>query len=187
MRRVSGLAVWACVIALSLPTRAGTVALECTEPGGAEPSAITLTYDGDAEGTLKVVASFGEFPLRAERNATEADVNGTKVTQTAIRGDGEVEVVMPAKAALEACIVSKRQSGDTDDMLGLMACQSTVATERRTASVHVEIGMHSDSPEPFVYITRGYLEVSKDYLVNGAPAGFITIQSVPPPKCTVRP
>ncbi len=182
MRRVSGLAVWACVIALSLPTRAGTVALECTEP-----APMTLTYDDDAEGTLKVVASFGEFTLKAERNATEADVNGTKVTQTAIRGDGEVEVGMPAKAALEACIVSKRQSGDTDDMLGLMACQSTVATERRTASVHVEIGMHSDSPEPFVYITRGYLEVSKDYLVNGAPAGFITIQSVPPPKCTVRP
>lgn len=148
---------------------------------------MTLTYDGEAEGTLKVVASYGEFTLKAERSAAEADVNGTKVTQTAIRGDGEVEVGMPSKTALEACIVAKRQPGDTDDMLGLMACLATVESEKRTAGVHVEIGMHSDTPEPFVFVTRGYLEASKDYLVNGAPAGFITIQSVPPPKCTVRP
>ena len=193
MRRSTGsVSTLAVAVAMLWGANAGhaeTLTVICEERDTGKASTLTATYEGEADGsltgTLKVVGSFGGMTLPATWTDLEADVNGVKIKQTAILADGTVEVMVPAKAALEACIVAKRQPDDTDDHQSLMACRNTVEAEKREVNVHVDIGLHSDSPEPSVFHTFTYLELSKDYQVNGAPKGFITIESSPPPKCKV--
>ena len=171
----------------STPGRATTLAFDCEEQDAGKPAAMTITYDGEASGTLKIVGSFGEMSLPATMTEADIEIDGQKVRQTGIRAFGKATVLMPAKAALEACIAGKRDPGETDDILGLMACRTAVETASSEIKADVEIALHATSPEPFVYLKRTYLEKSEGFLSgSGQPGGLISIESVPPPKCVVH-
>ena len=167
------------------PAHAETLAFTCEEKDAGKPATMTITYEGEASGTVKIVGSFGEVSLPATKEVTEVEVEGQKVKQTGIRAFGEAKVMMPAKAALEACISGKRQPDETDDILGLMACRAVVEPAESAIKADLELVFHGDGTDPFVYLKRTFLEKSNDYLSgNGEPGGFIAIESLPPPDCT---
>ncbi len=178
-----GLAIAA--LALSLPASAASLAFTCEEKDAGKPATMTLTYEGEATGTLKVVASFGEMLLPATKEETEVEVDGQKVKQTGIRAFGEAKIMMPEKAAFEACIVKSRMPDMDDDILGVMGCRSQVAPAPTDATVNVEVVMGGAVGGPLVFLNRTYVEQSIDYLAgNGKKGGRIAIESVPPPACT---
>lgn len=178
----SSLAISACLGAP--PARAESLAFDCEELDAGKPARMTITYEGDASGMAKVTGSFGEMSLPATKEETEIEVEGQKVMQTGIRAFGTTKILMPGKAALEACIAAKRQPDETDDILGLMACRTTVEPAPSEVKVSFELAFQGDAGDPFVYVKRTYLEESSDYLSgNGTKGGFISIESVPPPSC----
>jgi hypothetical protein len=174
-------------LALPLPARAAPLSITCEEQGGAsQPATMTITYEGEAQGMLKVTASFGDMSLPATYEEQEIDIGGQKARQTGIRAFGTAKVRMPDKAALEACIAGKRAPDETDDVLGLMACQGTVETADAEikADVEIAIGGAFEAGTAWVYMKRTYLEPSEGYLDgSGQPGRSITIETVPPPKC----
>lgn len=178
----SSLSVGACICAA--PASATSLAFACEELDAGKPSKMTIAYEGEASGTVKVTGSFGELTLPATMEKTEIDVEGQKVLQTGIRAFGTAQILMPGKVALETCIASKRQPGETDDILGLMGCRTTVEQAPSEAKVSFELAFQGDAGDPFVYLKRTYLEESSDYLSgSGSKGGFISIESVPPPSC----
>jgi hypothetical protein len=186
MRYHLGLALpLALCVGLASPAQANTLAFTCEERDAGKPATMTIAYEGEATGTLKIAGSFGEMSLPATKEETELEIEGQKVKQTGIRAFGEAKVLMPGKAALEACIAGKRAPDETDDILDLMACRGTVALALSAVTASVELVFHAGAPDPFVYLKRTYAEKSNDYLSgNGKTGGFISIESVPPPTCT---
>ncbi|MFO1171669.1 MAG: hypothetical protein U1E49_11940 [Hyphomicrobiaceae bacterium] len=178
----AGAAIGVCLYAA--PASAASLAFDCEELDAGKASKMSIVYDGEASGTLKVIGSVGEMSLSATMEKTEIEVEGQKVMQTGIRAFGTAKTVMPGKAALEACITGKRQPDETDDILGLMACRTTVEPAQAEAKVSLELSFQGETGDPFVYVKRTYLEESSDYLSgNGKKGGFISIESVPPPSC----
>lgn len=171
--------------ACAVPASSATLAFACELSDGGKASAMTITYEGEASGTVKIGGVLGELSLPGTMEITQVEVAGAKVEQTGVRAFGTAKVLMPDKAAIEACITGKRQPGETDDILGLMACRTTVeAAAPADATVSLELVFQGEAADPFVYVTRTYLDESPDYLAgNGKKGGRIAIESIPPPSC----
>jgi hypothetical protein len=99
------------------PVFAATLAFKCIEKDAGEPQPeMTLLYEGDASGTLKVKASFGEMVLPATKEEREAvDADGKSYTATGIRAFGPATVLMPDKAAIETCVKAKLKPEEAQD------------------------------------------------------------------------
>jgi hypothetical protein len=108
-------------------SQAETLMLNCTEKSFGKTSDLTLTYDGNGSGTLKVKGSYGEMALPASKEE-RTDKSGAKVT--GIRASGPATVLMPDKAAIEACV---------------------------TGRGYAEIAI-MEPPSAYVFVTRTYLE-----------------------------
>lgn len=170
--------------ACAVPAWSATLAFACELSDGGKASAMTITYEGEASGTVKIGGVLGELSLPATMEITQIEVEGAKVEQTGVRAFGTAQVLMPDKAALEACIAGKRQPGETDDILGLLACRTTVEAAPADATVSLELAFQGEAADPFVYVTRTYLDESPDYLAgNGTKGGRIAIEFIPPPSC----
>lgn len=175
------LLVW---VFASPPAGAATLTLTCEERDTPKPAAMTVTYDGEADGTVKVVGSFGEISLPAQRTEGAVEVDGQKVPQTSIYGFGKAHVMMPVKAALEACVMGKRAADDANDIANLAACQSTVDTVETDIDAEVSIAIASYLQGPSVTIRRTYLEPTKDFRdIAGLTDGPMTVESQPRPDC----
>ena len=88
---------------------------------------MTLSYTGDATGTLVVKAVFGEMSLRADKKTAEEDNgDGKKSTVTGITASGTATVTMPDKAAIEQCVASKLTPEEAKDedlsFMRLLSC-----------------------------------------------------------------
>ena len=161
---------------------AETLTFKCQEKDAGVPAEMTLTYQGDASGTLRVQASFGEMSLRATKEAREGVVDGAKLKVLGIRASGAASVLMPARTELERCIAAKtklEEAGDQDIFtLHLLACRTTVplggAPVPITASVEIAV---VEPPQAVVYVKRTYPEKS------AVPGGQIVIELIPPPAC----
>ncbi|MBI1385797.1 MAG: hypothetical protein GC150_12885 [Rhizobiales bacterium] len=163
---------------------AESIAISCEVRETATPSPMTLTYEGGANGTLAIAASFGEVSLPASREDAEVEVDGQKAKQTGIRAFGAARVLMPEKGALETCIAGKRTPGEVDDILGLLACQPTVALAPAEVTLSVEVLIGGAVAEPFVFLKRTYVESSEGYLDgSGQTGGRIAIETTSPPTC----
>lgn len=161
-----------------LPAYAATLTVECEEQGPSGPTPLTVTYEGGEDGTLKLTGAFGEMSFPAMRTDGEVENEGQKVKQTSIYGFGKVSVLMPVKAAIEACIVAKRPAGATDDSPGLEACIPSIPTETIEADGEARLVIQADLPEPSVTIRRAYREVSADYIDRLVGKGtYIAIES----------
>lgn len=168
----------------STPAGAATLTLTCEERDSAKPSTMTVTYEGEADGTIKVVASFGEMSFQAQRTEGEVEVDGQKVPQTNIYGFGKAHLLMPAKAALEACVLGKRTANDADDLANLVACHSTVETVETDVDAEVSVAIASYLHGPSVTIRRTYLEPTKGFRdIAGLTDGPMTVENTPRPDC----
>jgi len=172
------------------PALAAQLSFSCEELDAGRPAQMTLTYEGDESGTLKLNASFGEMELRATLATREAEVDGMQLKATGIRAFGPATVAMPDRAAIEACIAAKtkpNQIGDTDIFaLLLESCRPAAPLAKAPVEIEasIEVAMmpaesEGQPPEVEVYIKRTYLEESD------VPGGTFAIESFPPPRCTL--
>lgn len=90
-------------------SHAETLTINCEDKSFGKTSDLTLVYDGGSSGTLKIKGSFGEMALPASKEI-RADESGTEVT--GIRATGPANVLMPEKAAIEACVNGKLKDED---------------------------------------------------------------------------
>jgi len=145
---------------------------------------MTLVYDGDASGTLKVKGAFGEMALPATRDEREGEVDGMDLRATGIRAFGAASVFMPDKAAIEACVAKKLKPEEAADedivstVLGSCAAAAPIGKAPIPIKVRVEIGVF-DPPSVEVFVTRSFLEKSS------LPGGTLSIESLPPPVCSL--
>jgi hypothetical protein len=136
---------------------------------------MSLVYEGDAKGVLKVKGPFGEMTLPATKEEREKAVG--------ILASGPATVAMPDQRALEACIAARTKPGEANNIdlytLNLLACRDKV-TEGTPISIkaRVEISV-LERPMANVFMSRTYLEKS------AAPKGVLSIDTVPPPACTL--
>lgn len=138
---------------------------------------MTVVYEGDDQGTLALKARMGEMKLAATRQR--------KVQAIAISASGSASVVMPEKAALEACIAGKAKPGDMEDpntVTYLVAgCQDTVPKTSAPVPVDAAVDITVlDPPAADVFIRRTYVEKSN------VPGDHIEIDSFPMPQCTLE-
>lgn len=143
---------------------AQTINVNCREQAGDASPRMTFVYDGDAEGTLTVKASFGEMTLPATREEQEGEIDGQKYSVIGIRAFGETSALMPDQAALDQCIADRLKQNPTDDgdirFMQVLACQEKAEQKTQapvTAAVTLSI---SDPPAADVSVNRTYVEPS---------------------------
>jgi hypothetical protein len=166
-------------VSASNPSKAETVTLKCDAP-----SEMTLVYEGDDSGTLTVTDSSGAFSLPASMEKREGDVDGTPIKATGILANGPVSILMPDKAAIEACVKSKL-SGDLlqdSDVVFTTAlgCSTSAPIGKEPVQVNAKVEISVvEPPSAYVFITRSYVEPSS------LAGGKIELSSMPPPQCAL--
>ena len=175
----------ALVLLSALSTGAQALSIQCEDassagPGASGPSELTLSYSGEANGTLHVKAAFGELDIPA----TLATRGEGAAAVTGIRAFGETKALMPDKSALEDCVganLPADQQSDNDRVfMQRLSCLQTTAIGATpvpiTLSVEIATG---ESVGLYVYLVRTFLESSR---IGSEP---IKVESIPPPRCTL--
>ena len=131
---------------------------------------MTVTYDGEASGTLIVKSDHIDLTLPATSKVRTGEVDGSPKTATAIEGFGETKSVMPDLAALEACAVKTVQPDfkDDADMVAIARISCLVTTPPSAAPVTVKAsvtvglspGETAGAPDVIVEIKRTYSETT---------------------------
>jgi hypothetical protein len=120
MRNSIACLAFACVFSVGSAemAKAETIKVTCEGKEFNKPYALEMVYDGDDLGTLKVTGSYGDMSLPAAKNVREGtDEDGNKITAINIWGSGDMTLVMPDEAAIEACVRQKltpEQTADSD-------------------------------------------------------------------------
>jgi hypothetical protein len=103
-----GRTVWRGLVLVAIfaaPAYAETVSIACKANTALNAPAMTIVYEGEAEGTLTIAAPFGEMRLPATKEDREGtDEKGQPISATGIRAGGPATVQMPEKASIEACV-----------------------------------------------------------------------------------
>jgi hypothetical protein len=148
--------------AVVAPASAETIAIACDANPTFNAPAMTLVYDGEAEGTLTITAPFGEMSLPGTMESRQGtDENGQPLSATGIRAFGPASVRMPDKAAIEACVrgqLSPDFLADSDIVfMTVMGCASDapLGTKPIEINASVEIALE---PIVFVGVTRTFAE-----------------------------
>jgi hypothetical protein len=184
MRKLTG-AVLCCALLGALPAAAETFTAKCAGKEFDKPYEMTLVYEGEDNGTITISGAFGDMSLPAsmkERENTSED--GETVRATQFWGGGEIPIVVPDKAAIEAC-VKKRLPPDqvTDADIVFVTIPSCADAAPPTASpipvkVYAEVTF-LDPETVFLIFKRTYLEPTD------LPDKEIVLEPIPPPTCTM--
>ncbi len=158
-------ATWASLSALLAclaPAHAATTTLQCEANPTFNAPAMTLVYEGEAEGTLTITAPFGTMSLPATKQSREGtDETGAPLSATGIRAAGPATVLMPDKAAIEACVKGKLppdQLADSDIVfVTVMGCarEAPLGAEPIAIEASAEIAL---APLVYVGVTRTFAE-----------------------------
>jgi hypothetical protein len=200
-KRVSGFALSFGLMAVSLATIQSASAealamplqLQCllqdigaaSGQASSTSNAVAVTYDGDAEGTLSVKASFGELTLPATKTEVEGSVagvnDGKPYKVIGIRASGPGVVLMPDKAEIETCVASKVKPDDPDyadlAFMATLSCTGSLPVKSSPvpieASVEIAISEMQDAKLEIqsVFLKRTFAESTN------LPGGSITIES----------
>jgi hypothetical protein len=164
--------------------QAETVSIKCEASQGWQAPAMTMVYEGADTGTLTLKSEFGEMSLPATKEHREAvGDDGEKQSATGIRATGPAKVLMPDKAAAEACAKGKltpEQSQDSDIVFTtILGCLGQVAMGQAPIDIKAsaEIAI-VEPPSVSVGLKRIYLEPST--LPGGEP---IAVEAYP--NCTL--
>ena len=171
------------VLVAAATASAETIAVSCKGEEFGKTYDLAFLYEGDNSGVLKVTGSFGEMSLPAGKRRREGvNTDGDKVNATEIWGGADIPIIVPDKAAIEACIKGKLPPDQvTDSDIVFMTIPSCAAAAPPTAQpvpvkVYAEIGI-LDPKSIFLTFKRTYLEAT--YL----PDGKIVLEPLPPPDC----
>jgi hypothetical protein len=157
---------------------AQTLSIECKATESSFP-AMTLVYEGAAEGTLTIASSLGEMALPA----TRAERTGEAGSVVGIRAFGEASILMPERTSIEACLEKRadRDAGDADlIMMSIDSCRREAPLGASPVAITANFEVATlGSPDAYVYFTFSYVDKSS------VPGDHISIESLPPPHCTV--
>jgi hypothetical protein len=147
-----------------LPASAEAIAIACAANPALNAPAMTLVYEGAASGTLTITAPFGEMALPATRERRSgADDAGAELSAVGIRAAGPATVLMPDKAAIEACVTGKLSADQLADadivFMTVMGCagETPLASAPVVIDVSAEVALTPDGGT-FVGVTRTYPE-----------------------------
>jgi hypothetical protein len=168
------------VIACGGSAQAETISIKCEADQPWQSPAMTLVYEGSDAGTLTVKSDFGEISLPASKEQREAvGEDGQKQSATGICAAGPAKVLMPDKAAAEACAKGKLtpdQSQDADIVFTtVLGCLGQVPMGQMPIDIKasVEIAL-TEPPSAYVGLKRTYVEPST--LPGGEP---ISLEAYP--------
>jgi len=178
----------ACLLFISVfarPAMAETIKVACQGKEFDKPYSLEIVYDG-TDSTLRLAGSYGDMSLPAGKNVREGtDEDGNKITATNIWGSGEVMLVMPDEAAIEACVRQKLtpdQAADSDIVFATIfpcAASAPATAEPVPVKASVQISIF-EPPSAMVDVKRTYAKGTT------LPGGTITLEPLPPPSCTVQ-
>lgn len=169
---------------------ASTVSVSCEKAdmiSSAWSGPMTIVYEGDASGTLKLKGPYGELTLPATSERRQAATGSAQEAQL-IEGFGTTQTTMPDLALLEACIATKvapgeEGSADSYDFAVTQCLASTPPAKDPVAvTAQVKLGIFpGEPPEEYglvVEVKRTYDQKTK------SPRGSTSIDSFPA-KCTI--
>lgn len=160
-------------------SHAETLTFNCKDTSFGKTSDLTLVYEGDSSGTLNIKGTFGEMALPASKEI-RADQSGTEVT--GIRASGAANVLMPEKAAIEACVNGKLKPEELKDedivymAIGSCAASAPIGKEPVAIKGYAEIAV-MEPPSAYVFVTRTYADATP------LAGGVIKLETLPPPDC----
>lgn len=143
---------------------------------------LTVSYDGEATGTVTVASEQISFSLPAKKEVRKGELDGKPHSVTGITGFSETLTVMPDQAALEACAAKSVQPEFKDDAdmvaMAVMSCVKTApaAAAPVKAQVSVSIALVPNdgaADDVVVEIKRSYSAPAK------VPGGKISIDTFP--------
>jgi hypothetical protein len=197
---VSAIGIFASLCASAAAANAETIALTCAPhdvgaPTGAAATpptgAMTIAYSGAAAGTLTVKGPFGEMALPASIELREGTVEGVNdgkpYSAVGVRAAGPAKLLMPDKAAIEACVAAKLKPDDAKDAdLAFMAAMSCTASAPPGANpvpvaASVEIALTAVAPGQWEVLT---VDMKRTFAEPSAlPGGALTVES--DPRCEI--
>ncbi len=169
-------------VSCTTAARADTLTINCVEKSYGKTSDLVLVYEGSDSGTLTVKAPYGEMALPASKEERTDESSGAKVT--GIRASGPATVLMPDKAAIEACVTGKLKPEEAADqdivytVIGSCAADAPLGKEPIKIDGYAEIAI-MEPPSAYVFITRTYLESTT------LAGGKIKLDTLPPPNCSL--
>ncbi len=164
---------------------ADTITAKCQGQDGDKPFAMTLVYEGEDSGTLKIGGSFGEMSFPAAKRSRQSVVAGETINATQIWGGAEVPLVMPDKAAIEACVkgkLSPEQVTDADVVfITIPSCAAAAPPTAQAIPVKVYAEFTYLDPETVTLVfKRTYLEKTD------LPEKTLTLELSPMSRCTIE-
>lgn len=177
---VSGLSL------LATPVFAKTITAKCQGQDGDKPFAMTLTYEGEDTGTLKVSGTFGDISLPAGTRSRESILdNGEKLNATKVWGGAEIPIIVPDKAAIESCVKGKLPAEQVTDadivFITIPGCAAAAPPTAQPIPVKVYAEFtYLDPTTVQLVFTRTYLEKTD------LPGGVLTLELEPTATCTIE-
>ncbi len=164
---------------------AGTIRAKCQGQDADKPFTMTLVYEGEDSGTLKIGGLFGDMNLPAGKRSRHSVVAGETIDATQIGGGAEVPLVMPDKVAIEACVKGKLSPDQIKDadvvFITIPSCAAAAppTTEPIPVTVYAEF-TYLDPQTVNLVFKRTYLEKTD------LPGGTLTLELSPMSQCTIE-
>ena len=164
---------------------AEVITVKCAGEESGKPYQMSLVYEGDDHGTLKIGGTFGDMSFPAAKRERDLEVAGEKIHATQFWGGAEIPLVVPDKAAIEACVKGKLPPDQvTDADIVFITIPSCAAAAPPTAQpipvkVYAEFTF-LDAESTLVIFKRTYLEKTD------LPGGMLTLELMPTAQCAVQ-
>jgi len=173
------------VLGCASSASAGAITAKCQGQDGDKPYAMTMVYEGDDSGTLKISGSFGDMSFPAAKRSRQSVTAGETINATQIWGGAEVPLVMPDKGAIETCVKSKlppEQVTDPDIVfVTIPSCAAAAPPTAQPIPVKVYAEFTFLDPETVLPVfKRTYLEKTD------LPGGTLTLELMPTSQCTIE-
>jgi hypothetical protein len=180
-----GWLVIAFVLGCAQSASAGTITAKCHGDDGGKPYAMTMVYDGDDSGTLKISGSFGEMSMQAAKRSRHSVTQGETIDATQIWGGAEVPLVVPDKGAIEACVkgkLSPEQVTDPDIVfITIPSCAATAPPTAQPIPIKVYAEFTYLDPETVLPVFK------RTYLENtDLPGRTLTLELMPTSQCSIE-
>ena len=168
------------------PAFAKTITAKCQGQDGDKPFAMTMIYEGESSGTLKISGTFGDITLPAGmRNRESILSDGEKINATQVWGGAEIAIVVPDKAAIESCLKGKLPPDQVTDadivFITIPGCAAAAPPTAQPTSVRVYAEFtYLDPTTVQLTFKRTYLEKTD------LPGGALTLELTPMTDCTIE-
>ncbi|WP_146140191.1 hypothetical protein [Alsobacter soli] len=152
-----------------------------------KPDRITITYVGDATGTLTVKAPYGELALPATMGRSKQTAprlnNGRPYTLVSFIAGGSARVVMPDKAAVETCTRTKLKPEELADKdlasMTIVGCMAQAKWSSGPVPIEATIRVAVMETAPGQHEVSGVTYIRTLTEPTSLPAGKIKIESLP--------